>query len=294
MVVVVVFARLMRVAGDAIARVGALDRDAQETLIADIGDPAAIGVELHRGVGDGRGLLAQVLLALGGHEPARLRRRGNVVVRAFAVQAVQAEHPAADARLDRSRHRRTLVDARARGQQAAMDALDLGARNAVVDDVDDAADRRPAIGQGRGPAQHLDPLGLLRVVGHLVVRRQRRGVDHPDAVAQHQHPRPGQAPDHRPARAGPEEGRAHAGQARQNIPEARGRRGVQVVALHDLDAGRHRVHRDDIGRGGHHQLGDLLGRLGMGRSRGQRSGAGGGEQVGLGHVDASANSRPRT
>ena len=61
-------------------------------------------------------------------------------------------------------------------------------RDALVDHVDRAADRRAAVEQHRRPAQHLDPVGGQRVDRHRVVGRDVRGVDRADPVDQHAHP----------------------------------------------------------------------------------------------------------
>ncbi len=105
------------------------------------------------------------------------------------------------------------------------------ARDAPVDDVDDAADRRRAVEQRLGPAQHLDPLGQQRIDHHRMVDAGVRDVDRADPIGQHAHALALEAAQHRARRVRPERRRRHAGGARQGLADRRAQRLSELRAL---------------------------------------------------------------
>ena len=181
-------------------------------------------------------------------------------VRRAAVIAVDMHDEAAadrrvDPRIDRSLARRRAIS----GEPLEMDRLlrDM-ARNARVDDVDDAADRRGAEQQHRRPAQHLDPLGGERVDRHRMIDAGRGGVEAADAVGEHPDAVALEAAQHRPRGARAEGGGGNAGLPGERVADRRPQLAGQLLAAH------HRAAGEDVGAvAGEAGDDDLLLRAGM-------------------------------
>ena len=113
------------------------------------------------------------------------------------------------------------------------------ARDAPVDDVDHAADRRRSEQQRRRAAQHLDPLGGQRVDRDRMVGAGGGHVEAADAVGQDADAVAAKAAQDRPRRGRAEAGALHAGLARQRLADARAHFPGQVVAVEHRHAAEH-------------------------------------------------------
>ena len=104
------------------------------------------------------------------------------------------------------------------------------ARNPSVDHVDRAADRLRTEAEGGGAAENLDLLGVPRFEGHGVVDADNGGVAGVESVFHDPHPAAGQAADDRPAGAGDERRRVHAGFALQGLAQGGAQAQLEVRA----------------------------------------------------------------
>ena len=173
---------------------------------ADIGGIADIGQAGARGPGFGLGVgqLAPQRRGLGeigvvgrgrpcrGGERLRPGRGAQhiaadlqVVALRIGTVGVEDEMPA-QRHIARARDRALLRGRAVGGDRIHVIAiLGQGARDALVDHVDHAADRRRAIEQHRRTAQHLDALGQQRIDDHRMIGRGVRDVDRADPVGEH-------------------------------------------------------------------------------------------------------------
>ena len=108
------------------------------------------------------------------------------------------------------------------------------ARNPSVDHVHRAADRLRTEAERGGAAQNLDLFRVARLEGHGVVGADNGGVAGVESVFHDAYPGAGQAADDRPAGAGDERRRVHAGFALQRLAQ----RGAQAQL--EVRAGQHR------------------------------------------------------
>jgi hypothetical protein len=136
---------------EAILVVHLLHREADETAIVHPGSAGAVAAHagpLIERLADGR--VVRVGVACGGAQAKRecASADGNVRVSLCAV-----------------------IDGGEGGQQIAAHAIDAARWNALVDHVDDAADRVAAIGKHRRAAQHFDPLCVQAIGGDGVIGR---------------------------------------------------------------------------------------------------------------------------
>ncbi len=180
----------------------------------------------------------------------------------------------------------------ARAQHAArgspVDHLVRGSRSSMMLTMPPMAES--AIGQGRETAQRprcaRPPEDRWPPGGRA---KSAEGVDHADAVGQHQHSGParpgspaGSPPDRRRSSARPAGRRARRPDRRPGAVSRSSRFTTSTLLVTG-------IHGDDVGRGGDDDLGDLLVRFCVGRTGQQGGDAGGGEEVGLCHEAA-----PRT
>ena len=180
------------------AEAAVLEREcaAREGPVAEVAEPGARTREIGRRVEDGT-------------------FRGVVVARPASAAAAPVEHLALrvlDVGICAGLAVRTPgvgseLRARSVGQRIAV-VLGRGQQVAVGrvrgDDVDQSPDDAGAVQQRGRPPHDLDPLGAVRVDGHPVVIRRGGEVAGADPVLDDQHPVAPEAPDDRPARAGPE------------------------------------------------------------------------------------------
>ena len=116
-------------------------------------------------------------------------------------------------------------------------------RNPSVDHVDRAADGLRTEAERGGAAENLDLLGVRRLEGHGVVGADDGGVAGVDSVLHDAHPAAGQAANDRPAGAGDERRRVHAGFVLQRL--AQGGAEAQL----EVRAGQHGDGIRQLGRG---------------------------------------------
>ncbi len=181
---------------------------------AELGDGGA-DVALVKEIGRAEGA------AEGAGEGIVLPAVGRCVVAGVAAEDVGGKGPLAG----RTAHPRRPIDAPVhRGQAAGRHAADAGwaepRRNALVGDVDDAADRLRAEAQGGGAADHLDALGGERIDRDGVVLREIGDILRADAVFLDAHAGVVEAADDRPAGAARREtGAGDAGQGVELVAE---------------------------------------------------------------------------
>ena len=182
-----------------------------------------------------RGIGQQIGAQRGRHDVA-----GNLQIAGIAIGAIDVEDEAvADRRVDRSAEIVFVVDGVVTGQPVEVDGfVGHAARDALVDDVDGAADRLAAVKQHGRAAQHFDTLGSQRVDADRVIVRGVRGVDRADAVDQHAHALAREAAQDGPADAGREARRGHAGNAFQHVADLAGKIALQFRAFDDAGAGK--------------------------------------------------------
>ena len=234
------------------------DREAAVAAVVDERQAAGIVVGLGGGVGQRaadigqrhrRRVAERQRLGAG---LARQQVAADVEVVGLDVAAVGMEHD-----LRSQRHVDDGPDvALVRGRAVVGEHVDVdrlvghGAGNAGIDDVDDAADRRRAVEQRRRAAQHLDPLGELRIDDDSMVDRGVRHVEAADAVGQHPDALALETAQHRAGGVGAEGGRADAGLPRQGLTDGGADLAGQLDALQDGGAGQ------DIGAVAHQRAGD--------------------------------------
>ena len=115
---------------------------------------------------------------------------------------------------------------------ASVDTLYCRLRNAVIDDIDHTANGAAAVEQCRRSAHDFRAFDHQRIDRYRVVKTQRRGVQHADAVLQQADAVTIKAADHRTAGVGAETGRGHPGQAVQRVAERGTAQAEQFFALH--------------------------------------------------------------
>ena len=122
-------------------------------------------------------------------------------------------------------------------------------RNAAVDHVDRAADGAAAVEQGGRALQYLDLFGQERLDADCVVDADRRHVAGAQSVAEHLHARTVEAAHDRPADAGAEIRRLHAGQLVDGLAQRVGLDLVQLLTGQYLDGTDQVLGRAGQGRG---------------------------------------------
>ena len=115
----------------------------------------------------------------------------------------------------------------------------LGNGNAVVDYVDDTANRRRPILQGLRTAQHFDSVGQQRIDGRRMVCRRVRYVDRADPIGEHAHPLPLQAAQDGPRSAGTERCGRNARRVGQRIADRGAQRCCQFLTTQDRNTRQH-------------------------------------------------------
>ena len=158
-----------RFLGDrAVFAVGVLVGDAGEPLVADVGTADAPGFQIGIAVGLGSGVLARK--AFGGGAPGGNGRRRDVVVVGLALHPIDVEGEVSIADGHASEGAAAVVHAgRLGGDHAGHATLGDFGGDAVVQNIDHAANGRAAIDQHRGPANDLDTIGLGRIGGDGMV-----------------------------------------------------------------------------------------------------------------------------
>ena len=284
--------------------VGMRERHAQIAAIVDIGRaaghfpyaPGAVGQLAFevRKVGNLRVAARRRLRAQ--------RRRQNIVasveIAGLAVAAVQMDDELVGQRHFDFARARALIG----GAAIGADRVDMyrlighAARNAAVDHIDDAADRRRPIEQGGRPAQDFDAIGGQRIDRHGMVDRCVRHVEAADPIGQDAHALALETAQDGARCAGAKGGRRHARLTRQRFADA----GAQFAGefLTGQDAGaRQYVPLPPRDQGGDDNVGALVmiaailirvgGRRGLGKARDgkaqQRQGAAGAQHRKAGH-----------
>ena len=167
--------------------------DAEAAGVGDEGGADAGGPGPRRAVGQaaaqiGQGVDRRIATGLcGGSRGPRQDEVADAQIRRSVVAAIGLDD---DAIADRQRDdtgdialfRRRAIAAEQIEMQAFLQHL---ARDALVDDIDDAANRRRSIEQRGRAAQHLDPFGKLGVDHHGMIDRGVGDVEAADAVRQH-------------------------------------------------------------------------------------------------------------
>jgi hypothetical protein len=167
------------------------------------------------------------------------------------------------------------------GRGFAADPVDRLHRDAVVDDVDDAADRLAAITQGGRATHHFDILSGQRVDRHAMVGADIRDVRAGQAVLGQLDALGVHAADHRATGAGREARAGHAGDVAQGVGQAGAAIGQHLIAADLLDDRREPVRITAERRGGDHHLRHRMTQvLGLGAyaPRQHHPGAGGRQQ----------------
>ena len=239
---------------------------ADVAVLADVGGADARGpglaggvgqVAAHRGVGGEVDWFVGIGRKLARCQRLRAQRRGQRVaadaqVVGLRIAAVGVDHPAAaDRRIDRGRDRALVRRRAVRRQRRDVDRL-VGHRHrdAAVDHVDHAADRRGTVEQRLRPAQHLDALGKQRADHGGVIGRGVRHVDRAEPVGHHLDALALQAAQHRARGAGAERGGRGAGRVGQRLADRGTQRLDQRLALNQRDA------REHVLAGGRQRAGD--------------------------------------
>jgi hypothetical protein len=147
---------------------------------------------------------------------------------------------------------RTFVGGGAVGE----DAIDMDrfvrhpARDAGVDHIDDAADRRRAEEEGGGAAQHLDPVGGQRIDRHRMVGAGAGGVEAADPVGEQAHALALEAAKHRARGIGAEGRGRNARQMLQRLADRGAQIPCEIIVAHHRGSGKNvaagaRKARDD-------------------------------------------------
>lgn len=144
--------------------------------------------------------------------------------------------------VDRTRAAALVGRAAIGGDRVDMNRLfGHAAGNALVNDVDHAADRRRAEQQRLGTAQHLDAFGQQRVDHGSMIDAGVGHVDRADAIDQDTDALPLKPAQNRAGRAGTKGGRGHAGRMLERFANRRPDGLGQLAAL------KHRRAREDVG-----------------------------------------------
>ena len=163
-----------------------------------------------------------------------LRVAGNLVGIGLPADGAQVPGPIAAAAVEVNGAHALVGHGSAPKVYRAFECADgpLG-RNPSVDHVDRAADGLRTEAERGGAAENLDLLGVRRLERHGVVGADNGGVAGVEAVLHDAHPAAGQAANDRPAGAGDERRRVHAGFALQGLAQ----RGAQAQL--EVRAGQH-------------------------------------------------------
>ncbi len=203
-------------AGDRVDRVVVAEGDAHEPAVADRRDADRAALRLVVGI------------AL---DPA-----GDRVAVVRGLEAVGMDRDAVAAGIHRGGTEPAVIHAgEAAGDLALHPVRRDEGRHPVVVGRDDAADGPRAVAQGRGAADHLDPVGDQRVDGHGVVLAEVGHAAVDDAVLLDPHPGIVEAADDRPGRRPRRVGRARdARPVEQGVAQGPG------LIARDLILGHHR------------------------------------------------------
>ena len=201
---------------------------AQIAAIVDIGRAAGHFPDAPRAVGQ----LAFEVRKVGNLRVSARRRlraqRGRqdiaagVEIAGLAIGAVQMNHELVGQRhFDFARARAFIGGATIGADRVDMDRfVGHAARDAAVDHIDDAADRRRSVEQRRGAAQDFDAIGGQRIDRNGMVDRCVRHVEAADPVGQDAHALALETAQDGARRAGAKGCRRHAGLPRQRFADA--------------------------------------------------------------------------
>ena len=164
-----------------------------------------------------------------------VQQPGHAHIAVAAVKGIQMQRPIALPGLQQGRG--TAFGIARRGLQArlTLHTLHTLAWNAVVDDIDHAADGAAAVQQGRRAAQHLDAVHRQHLDRHRMVRAQGRSVGGGATVVEDAYPVAIEPPDDGTAGVGTKVAAADAGQAAERLAQAAGAALLQGLAAHDAD-----------------------------------------------------------
>lgn len=254
-VVVIVLAVLMGVAvtGQAVLAVGRFQRDADKAPVLHERDRAGDRFERVKGIRDSPEILfvffvlvimilvVIVLVFFCSAEGGGFGEAGNVEILRFPAQGLQLEDERSRAEGDAPGGLGPLIHARrAQIGEAVKEAVHAPGRNAAVQDIDHAADRITAIGDGRRPAQDFNAARAEHFAGHGMVRAGRRSVHGGEPVDENRDAILAQAADDGTARGRAEIARIHTGQSVQRIGD------VAAEQLHQPLLGEHGHRADDL------------------------------------------------
>ena len=181
-------------------------------------------------------------IAIAAKERIRHRAIGNVVVIRFPLEAIGMDGERADAAVQQRRAlARIRVGAVQTGELRRKGLVRQTRGNAVVDGVDDAADRLAAVAQRRRAADHLDSLRRQRIDRNSVVRTDVGDIEAADAVFERAHPIRIESANDGPAGSGCEAAAGHAGSVRERIREIGATGAQDFVAVDGFDDGRELV-----------------------------------------------------
>ena len=189
-VIMVMFLGHFQARWHAIGVLAVRDRHAQIAAIADIGKAAGHFPHFRRGIGQlalqPRIVLDFLLVGGGGDLAHRLGQdiAAGAQIVGLAVAAIDMDDEILGQRhLDLARTAAFVGGAAIGADRVDMDRLVRhAARDAAVDHIDHAADRRRSIEQGGRAAQHLDPVGGQRVDRDGMVDRGVGHIEAADAV----------------------------------------------------------------------------------------------------------------